>query len=60
MKFYMRRILMSNCKLHFSVTVECDNNSADDLGKDLAIFLQESFFNGEDIVEVEYNGHDVL
>ena len=51
---------MSNCKLHFSITVECDSNSADDLGKDLAIFLQESFFNGEDVVEVVYTGHDII
>ena len=50
---------MTKCTLHFGVTVECDSNSADDLGKDLAVFLEE-FLNGEDVVEVEYNGHGVI
>lgn len=48
------------CTLTFDVTCHVHDECADDLGKDLAIFLQESFFNGEDIIEVEYIKHKVL
>lgn len=46
--------------LHFDVAVLVHSECADDLGKELAVFLQESFFNGEDVLEVEYKGHNVL
>jgi len=48
------------CKLTFDVTCHVHDECADDLGKDLAVFLEESFFNGEDIIEVEYIKHKVL
>ena len=44
--------------LHFDVTIDnCEEKYADQLGKDLAVFLEESFFNGEDVLEVCYKGH---
>ena len=48
------------CKLHFDVTVHVHSENADDLGEDLAAFLLESWFNGDDVLEVEYKGHDVV
>ena len=48
------------CKLHFMVTVQVHSECADDLGDDLAVFLKESWFNGEDVLDVEYSGHDVV
>lgn len=48
------------CKLTFDVTCHVHDELADDLGKDLAVFLEESFFNGEDVLEVEYIKHKVL
>lgn len=48
------------CKLKFEVTCHVHEELADDLGKELAIFLQESWFNGEEVLEVEYKGHDVI
>ena len=53
-------MLLTKCKLLFEVTIEADPIDADELGSDLAVFLQESFFNGEDIIEVEYIKHKVL
>ena len=46
-----------NLKLKFEVTIK-DNNFDDELGKELAIFLRESVFNGEDVLEVKYKGYD--
>lgn len=48
------------CKLKFEVTCHVHDECADDLGNDLAKFLEESWFNGEDVLEVEYKGHDVI
>lgn len=48
------------CKLHFTITVHVHDELADDLGKDLAVFLLESWTNGEDIIDVEYESHDVI
>ena len=42
-------------KLHFEITCECDGD-CDELGRELATFLQESWFNGEDILEIKYVG----
>ena len=57
----MRRILMTNvCKLHFDVSIHVHSECADDLGEDLAKWLFESWFNGDDVLEVEYKGHDVI
>jgi len=51
----MRRMV----DLTFEVTVCCEEEEAKDLGGDLAVFLQESFFNGEDVFVVEFKGHKV-
>lgn len=48
------------CKLHFDVTVHVHDECADDLGDELAAWLLESWFNGEDMIDVEYKGHDVI
>lgn len=40
-------------KLVFEVTVDTELDK-DSLGEELAVFLEESFFNGEDVVGVEY------
>ena len=47
------------CNLHFDVEVHVHDECADDLGKDLARFLEESWFNGEDVISVKYKGHEV-
>lgn len=52
---------MTEINLHFDVIVNVEEVSEiDDLGNELAIFLAESFFNGEDVLEVEYVGHNVM
>ena len=52
---------MTEVSLHFKIMVNVEEvNGIDDLGKELAIFLQESFFNGEDVLEVEYTGHSKI
>ena len=48
------------CKLHFDVTVHVHDECADDLGDELAAWLLESWFNGEDMIDVEYKGHNVI
>ncbi|MBQ2654114.1 MAG: hypothetical protein IJF83_11200 [Methanobrevibacter sp.] len=48
------------CKLKFEVSVHVHDECADGLGEDLAKFLEESWFNGEDVLEVIYTGHDVV
>ena len=50
---------MVSVTLNFGVKIEVpDLENIDELGIELAAFLQESFFNGEDVVEVIYNGRD--
>ena len=48
------------CKLIFGVTCHVHDECADDLGEDLARFLEESWFNGEDVLEVEYITHSIV
>ena len=49
---------MSEIILKFEVTItDKDIDFSDDLGEDLATFLQESFFNGDDVLDVSYKGH---
>lgn len=48
------------CKLKLNISIYIADELADDFGKELAVFLRESFFNGEDVFEVDYAGHDVL
>ena len=42
--------------LRFEVECETDRLDIADLGEEMAIFLQESIFNGEDIIDVRYIG----
>ena len=48
------------CKLHFDITVNVHSEYADYLGKDIAHDILCEMFNGEDVLEVEYNGHDLI
>ena len=42
--------------LTFEVAVDCDDESADEFGDEMAHWLEDSWFNGEDIVGVSYVG----
>ena len=46
--------------LHFDIVCNCREEVADELGNDLALFLQESWFNGEDFLEVKFRSYDVV
>lgn len=48
------------CKLTFEVTCHVHDECADDLGKDLARWLKESWFNGEDVLDVEYIKYNII
>ena len=48
------------CELSFVVTCHVHDECADELGEDLAAWLLESWFNGEDMINVEYKGHKVV
>ena len=46
-------------RLIFEVVIKIDSaEHIDGLGKELAAFLEESFFNGEDVITVNYKGHE--
>ena len=47
-------------KLNFDITVECHDELSSDLGKDLAVWLKESWFNGEDVLDVEFIDYKVI
>ena len=47
------------CDLKFKITCKVNKKYADNLGKDLATFLEESWFNGEDTIKVSYEGFDL-
>ena len=47
-------------KLNFDITVECHDECVSDLGKDLANWLKESWFNGEDVLDVEFVDYKVI
>ena len=51
---------MVKVKLNFDITIECHDESADELGKDMAFWLEESWFNGEDVLDVEFMGYKVI
>lgn len=36
------------------------DENAKELGEELALFLQESWFNGEDVLEVEFEDYDIV
>ena len=50
---------MTEIALKFDVIIEYEKEHADELGKELAVFLEESFFNGEDVLNVKYVGHEL-
>ena len=47
-------------KLNFNITVECHDELAKGLGEDLAVWLKESWFNGEDVLDVEFIDYEVI
>ena len=47
-------------KLNFDIVIKCENKCASDLGKDLASWLKESWFNGEDVLDVEFVDYKVI
>ena len=46
--------------LHFNIICNCKEELAEELGRELALFLQESWFNGEDVLEVEFKDYDII
>lgn len=59
MWFYTRK-MVNLIKLNFDITVECHDELAKDLGEDLALWLKESWFNGEDVLDVEFIDYKVI
>lgn len=47
-------------KLHFEITYNVHDENAEDLGRDLAKWLRESWFNGEDVLDVEFRDYEVI
>ncbi len=47
-------------KLNFDVTCHVHDECARDLGEDLARWLRESWFNGEDVIDVEFIDYKVI
>ena len=45
--------------LHFDMIVEVDQEFADELGRDIARDILCELYNGEDVLEIEYKGHDI-
>ena len=48
------------CKLTFDITCRIDDSYADELGEELSVWLLESWFNGEDVLDVEFKGYEVI
>jgi len=46
--------------LHFFILCYVHDENAEELGKELALWLQESWFNGEDVLEVEFEDYDII
>ena len=46
--------------MHFIVKCYVHDENAKELGKELALWLQESWFNGEDVLEIEFDDYDVI
>lgn len=51
---------MTKVTLHFDMTVEVDPKYADELGSDIAHDILCEMYNGEDVFEIKYIGHDVI
>ena len=47
-------------KLKFAMTVEVSHELADDLGRDIAHDLLCEMYNGEDTLDWEYIGYEVV
>ena len=47
-------------KMTFKMTCHCHDELADDLGKDIAHDLLCEMYNGEDVLDWEYVGHEVI
>lgn len=46
--------------LHFDMTIEVDTvDTIDDLGRDIVTDILGELFNGEDVLEVSYQGHSL-
>ena len=46
--------------LHFVLSVDVDEEYAEELGKDICNDIFCEFFNGEDYLDVFYEGYEVL
>ena len=46
--------------MKFKVKCYVHDENAKELGKELALFLQESWFNGEDVLEVEFEDYNIV
>ena len=46
--------------MHFIVKCYVHDENAKELGEELALWLQESWFNGEDVLEIEFDDYDVI
>ena len=46
--------------MHFIVKCYVHDENAKELGEELALFLQESWFNGQDVLEVEFEDYDIV
>ena len=51
---------MTRVKLTFNIIFNTDANDLDNMGGELAIFLQETFHNGENTLSVEYVESEVI
>ena len=47
-------------KLHFNIMCYVHDECVDDLGHDLAMWLKEEWFNGEDMIDVEYVDYEII
>ena len=46
--------------MHFVVKCYVHDENAKELDEELALWLQESWFNGEDVLEVEFEDYDIV
>ena len=51
---------MTRVKLTFNIIFDTDAKDLDNMGEELALFLQETFHNGEDAFRVEYVESEVI
>lgn len=46
--------------MHFTIKCYVHDEDAKELGEELALWLQESWFNGEDVLEVEFDDYEIV